>query len=279
MIVHPELGAWCIRHVVSAWGDRAHRIRFSLHQRGHWMLGECQALFEEVSLNFLVWSGRYWWLYDTVWLKGLEYKLCATVRPRLRQGRLHMPPSWQQILEYTCHLHSSNPGGDQSQPRKWWMECHKDPYCCSICTYVRYTTSDTVQTACLCRWHGLVLFTSNKRKHWGYSIRCHNIATYLHHLHLKIDKAKTTASFFYLHNAMGDVKLNVKLPNTEIHQQTILPGWDTWLELGLYIIWSRSLRKSTLLVNLIRRLAGTSWGAVFRTLCTTAACVWASRIL
>ena len=94
------------------------------------------------------------------------------------------------------------------------------------------------------------------------------LSTYLKNWHLKLSMAKTISSAFYFNNKEAGPELNIKVNNNILQFQASLTY--LWVKLNGSLTFLQNLEslsaKIMSQIALIRRLAGTTWGTMAKTL-------------
>ena len=202
--------------------------------------------------------------YDTVWLRGLHLKLLHTIPDR------HIVDFIMELLSnrsFTLHtsddqhsrlrrIKNGVPQGSVLAPMLFNIYIHDIPDTLSK----KYGYADD-----------LAILTSDKR--WStiesrLTADMVTLSTYLTNWRLKLSVAKTLSSAFHLHNKEASRELNIMVNNNRLQFQAS----PTYL--GIKLDRSLTFRKhletlsakTNARVALIRHLAGTTWGALTRTL-------------
>ena len=202
--------------------------------------------------------------YDTVWLRGLHLKLLQTIPDR------HMVGFIMEMLNnrsFTLHtsdgqhsrlrrLKNGVPQGSVLAPMLFNIYIHDIPDTLSK----KYGYADD-----------LAILLSDKK--WetiesGLTADMDTLSTYLKNWRLKLSVAKTLSSAFHLNNREASHKLNIMVNNNRLQFQAT----PTYLgvKLDRTLTYREHLKnlsaKTSARVALIRRIAGTTWGASTKTL-------------
>lgn len=202
--------------------------------------------------------------YDTVWLRGLHMKLLDTIPDK------HMVSFIMEMLSNrSFRLHTSNgqssrmrrlrngvPQGSVLAPMLFNIYIHDLP----VTTSRKYSYADD-----------LAILFSNRS--WeaveeGLSKDMEILCAYLKNWRLKLSVDKTVTTMFHLYNKDATRKINIMADNVQLHFEP----FPTYLgvKLDRTLSFKRHLdcvkAKTTARAALIRRLAGTTWGADTKTL-------------
>ena len=202
--------------------------------------------------------------YDTVWLRGLHLKLLQTIPDRHMVGFI-----MEMLTNRSFTLHTSDgqhsrlrrlkngvPQGSVLAPLLFNIYIHDLPDTLSK----KYGYADD-----------LAILMSNKS--WevtetGLTADMSTLSTYLKNWRLKLSMAKTLSSAFHLNNREANRDLNIMVNNNRLQFQAA----PTYLgvKLDRTLTFRQHLEnvsaKTSARVALIRRLAGTTWGASTKTL-------------
>ena len=202
--------------------------------------------------------------YDTVWLRGLHLKLLQTISDR------HMVSFIMEMMNNRSFtLHTSD--GQRSRLRRLKNGVPQGsvlaPMLFNIYMYdIPGTLSKKYGYA-----DDLAILTSDKS--WekiesGLTADMDTLSTYLKNWRLKLSVAKTLSCAFHLNNREASRELNIKVNNSRLQFQAS----PTYLgvKLDRTLTFRQHLEnlsaKTSARVAMIRRLAGTTWGASTKTL-------------
>lgn len=205
--------------------------------------------------------------YDTVWLRGLHLKLLQMIPDHHMVGFIMEMLSNRSFTLHTSdgqhsrlrRLKNGVPQGSVLAPMLFNIYMHDIPDTLSK----KYSYADD-----------LAILTSDKS--WemiesGLTADMNTLSTYLKNWRLKLSEAKTLSSVFHLNNRLASRKLNIKVNNNTLQFQAS----PTYLgvKLDRTLTFRQHLEnlsaKTSARVALIRRLAGTTWGASTKTLRTS----------
>ena len=201
--------------------------------------------------------------YDTVWLRGLHLKLLKTIPDRHMVGFIMEMLSNRSFTLHTSdgqhsrlrRLKNSVPQGSVLTPMLFNIYTHDIPdtqlkkygYANDLAIMLSYSSWETIES--------------------GLTADMGILSTYLKNWRLKFSVAKTMSSAFHLNNREASHELNIKVNNRLQFQ-----GTPTYLgvKLDCTLTYRQHLEnlsaKTMSRVALIRRLAGTTWGASTKTL-------------
>lgn len=202
--------------------------------------------------------------YDTVWLRGLHMKLLETIPDK------HMVSFIMEMLSNrSFRLHTSNgqssrvrklkngvPQGSVLAPMLFNIYIHDLP----ATTSRKYGYADDLAI--------LLSKSSWEAVEEGLSEDMNILSSYLKTWRLKLSVEKTVSTMFHLHNKEATREINIMVEDARLQSQSS----PTYLgvKLDRTLSFKQHLDsvkgKTTARAALIRRLAGTTWGATTKTL-------------
>ena len=205
--------------------------------------------------------------YDTVWLKGLEYKLIKMIPDR------HLAAFVMELISRrTFRLTTSS--GETSKVRSLKNGVPQGSVLAPLLFNIYVSDLPPTKATKYMYADDIALAIASSREaelETELSADMENISAYLHHWRLKLSESKTTSYLFHLHNAFAHKQLSVMLNGKKI-PPTANPVY-LGVTLDRTLTFRNHIEKTCKKINarnsIIRKLAGTDWGASFHLLRTS----------